>query len=145
MQRFQIDDDPQCRSYRLRWVMHYTNGVVKRGMWNNSVDGCPHTSAWMQTRTGLLLAQVEAQCMVKATTRVVAECDGHEFKMFQWDGSVVFNASANGGASQQQEAQITGMKMHTSNSMTTVYCHGLIEVTDTEQIFDDSTFHYGRL
>lgn len=141
-QSFQLSENP--RPHRLRWVLHYASGIVKRGMWDDSLEGCPHTSAAMQKREGIILAQIEAMDLTTASTRVAAECDGHVYKMFQWVGAANMNMVANGGQGKVSQPVTLGLVLHDTKNITTVFKHGLIEVAEAPKEFDDSTFHYGR-
>lgn len=143
-QWFKINETCSRQFFNLRWVFHYSDGTVKRGMWNDSIQGDRGTSANMQTKTGILHACIEAED-VNAVIKTVAECSGQDFRMFQWKAEANMNMAARGGGQDgKMHTRTTGLVLHSTKSVVTAYFNGLISVEDAPDFFHDNLFHYGR-
>jgi hypothetical protein len=142
-QVFLINDAQPGMQYRLRWVLHYVDGRVKRGMWDQSVEGCPHTSAAMQNTSNLLYACIEA-IDHNALTRTVIECPGQDYKLFQWKALQGLEMSARGGGAKTSNVFVNGLSLVTRTHHNVVYNSGIIEVTPVGENFHDEQFHFGR-
>jgi hypothetical protein len=142
-QVFLINDAYPKMTYRLRWVFHWADGRVKRGMWDQSVEGCPHTSAAMQNTTGLLYACIEAMDCNSAT-RTVVECPGQDFKLFQWKAVQDMQMAARGGGGAKGHAFVNGLSLVSRTHHHVVYHSGIIEVSPIEGDFHDEQFQFGR-
>lgn len=75
MQAMQAENAP----YLLRWRFDFSDRASVFGMWNSSVN-----TAWDKNRDTLIRASIEAKSVKTAITKTVAECDGHDFRNFQW-------------------------------------------------------------
>lgn len=144
-QYFKINEAASIQWFDLRWVLHYSNGVIKRGMWNDSIEGDIGTSAALQKREGILFACVESQD-TNAVIRTVAECSGQDFRMFQWMATQGFTATVGGSVGYANSpAKNHGIKLISTQSIVCVYFNGIISVEYAPMLFQDQLFHYGRV
>lgn len=66
-------------TYCLRWRFDFAGKPEVFGMWDSAV-----ISAWNQNKEGLVRASIEGKHRGTKQTIVLAECDGHDFRNFQW-------------------------------------------------------------
>ena len=129
---------PKNAPYLLRWRFDFTNKAPVFGMWNSS-----GIEAWDKNREGLVRASIEAKSQVTKLTKAVAECDGHEFRNFQWLAIARVPPNFRGSISPRPET--VGLKILTTDEEVTVLMSGQCEkrpLTEGEKSIPFAT--YGR-
>ena len=69
----------QQARYHLRWRFDYKSKSSVFGMWDSS-----HIPAWDKNSDDLLHAAIEAKEIDSGKITRLVECDGHDFRNFQW-------------------------------------------------------------
>jgi len=112
-QAMNIDNSP----YMLRWRFDFTNRASVFGMWNSPVN-----TAWDKNREGMTRASIEAKSVKTCLTSTVAECDGHDFRNFQWIAIARVNPNFRGSVSPPPEH--VGLKILTTTEEVAVLITG---------------------
>lgn len=108
------------RKYLLRWRYDYPNGS-KMGMWSNPGDRKAN-QAWCQNKEGLVRASIEGKDLVTKEIKTLAECDGHEFRVFQWMAAAKIPVGLRGSV--KPASQLVGMKILTSEKEIAIFDTG---------------------
>ena len=107
-------------------------------MWNSS-----HITAWDRNKEGLVRASIEVKDMASKQTFVRAECDGHDFRVFQWLAIAKVNPNFKGSISPTPVN--IGLKMLTTRKVVTVLYDGTVDVRDiTKDELDVNFATFGR-
>ena len=109
--------------YLLRWRYDYPEKVV-RGMWSNAGEN-PANQAWSNNKEGLVRAIIEGKDLKTKEIKVLAECPGEDFRVFQWVASVRMPGGAPAGGSVTIAGSIIGMKLLTRDEELTILDTGL--------------------
>jgi hypothetical protein len=112
--------------YLLRWRFDYPSGT-KTGLWSRPGE---HNSAkaWANHHAGLLRASIEAKDVRTKEIKPLAECDGHDFRSFQWVAVAKTPAIAFKG-SVTPATSIAGMRLLTSGKDILVLNNGSVRET----------------
>ena len=103
--------------YKLRWRFDYKDKDPVFGMWNS-----PVIEAWNKNSDKVVRASIEAKSDVTAITQTVAECDGHDFRNFQWIALARVNPNFRGSVSPVPEH--VGLKLLTTEEEVAVLITG---------------------
>jgi hypothetical protein len=129
---------PENAPYLLRWRFDFADRAAVFGMWNSSA-----ISAWDKNREKLVRASIEAKSTVTHNTVTIAECDGHDFRNFQWLAISRVNPNFKGSVTPRSET--IGLKILTTHDEVTVLISGECaarRLTDEEKGIHFAT--YGR-
>ncbi len=111
----------QRRKYLLRWRYDYPNKIIC-GMWSNPGEH-PSNKAWCQNKEGLIRASIEGKDILTKKILVLAECDGHDFRNFQWIAAARVPAMSVKG-DYTPLTQLVGMKLLTTDRELSVFDTG---------------------
>lgn len=103
--------------YLLRWRFDFVGRASVFGMWNSPVN-----TAWNQNREGLTRASIEGKDVLTKQTVTLVECDGHDFRNFQWLAIARVNPGMRGSVSPVPEH--IGLKILTTNEEVSVLVTG---------------------
>lgn len=94
-------------------------------MWSQPGD-VEKSGAWRQSRPGLSLvrAMVEGKHVIRRTTEVLTECDGHDFVMFEWLALARLNPFGLRGKSGTPPTTLGGLSIVSREEITTVLLTG---------------------
>lgn len=73
----------QFDKFKLRWRFDFASGLTRYGMWSLPAQTQEDMAAY-QNKEGLIRASIEAQDILTADVKTLAECDGWDFLNFQW-------------------------------------------------------------
>lgn len=127
---------PENAPYVLRWRFDFHGKAPVFGMW-----GSPRNTAWDQNREGLARASIEAKSAKTSITSTVVECDGHDFRNFQW--IVVSRVNPNFRGSVTPPAEHVGIKLLTTHEEVAVLLTGQCarrRLTEAEKNLHFATF-----
>jgi len=130
--------DSTGHSYALRWRFDYLDQRSVFGMWNS-----PHISAWDKNSDRVVRASIEGKDPETGVTKVMAECDGHVFRNFQWHGVSLVNPNMRGSVT--PATTNVGLKILTTTQEVLVLINGQIgkrNLTEDEKALPLAT--YGR-
>lgn len=124
----------------LRWRYDFKDGRVRLGMWNDS--GKHRTNqAWANSGEGLIRAAIEAKDLATRKIKVAAECDGHNFRNFQWLALSKMPGMMSGTAT--LTTHNVGLRIMTADTAVDVYIDGQIKkrpLTDGEKNINFATY-----
>ena len=101
----------QAPKFLLRWRYDYPNGP-RMGMWSN--PGGKGNAAWSQNKEGLIRASVEGKNLKTKEIVTLAQCDGHDFRVFQWIAAAKVPGLMKGTV--RPMTQLIGMKILTGDT-----------------------------
>ena len=108
--------------YLLRWKYDYASGN-RAGMWSRP-GNTPATQAWANNKEGIVRASIEGKDLKTNQVVTLAECDGHDFRTFQWSAVSRVNLGISG--SQTPIPVLVGMKLLTSDHEIEVLVDGQV-------------------
>jgi hypothetical protein len=132
MQLLKLENAP----YLLRWRFDFHGKAAVFGMWSN-----PFNTAWNQNREGLARASIEVKSNKTSLTQTAVECDGHDFRNFQWLVLSRVNPSFRGSVTPR--AEHVGLKILTTNEEISVLIDGQCarrKLTEEEKGIQFATF-----
>jgi len=103
--------------YKLRWRFDYKDKNAVFGMWNS-----PHIEAWNKNSDKVVRASIEVQSQKTFITQTIVECDGHDFRNFQWIAIARVNPNFKGSVSPEPEH--VGLKLLTTEDEVAVLVDG---------------------
>lgn len=112
--------------YRLRWRFDFANRPSKYGMWNAPGPGAS-TQAWSQNKEGMVRASVEGEDLRTKETKILAQCDGHDFRNFQWMAVGRLRGFPTDTANVRPITHLVGMKILTTDTEICVFGSGQVE------------------
>lgn len=124
--------------YLLRWRFEFKDKPAVFGMWNSNA-----ITAWDKNGEGLSKVLIECKSTVTKETRVVAECEGHEYRNLQWVATAVVPSSFSGTITPLSKC--TGLKILTTDEEVAILTTGVCsrrKLTESEKGIHFAT--YGR-
>lgn len=112
------------KRYTLRWRYDFRDRPAVYGMWGNPGNG-PGNQAWAQNKEGLSRAAVEAKDLDTKEIITLAECDGHDFRNFQW--MAIAKVPMNFKGQITPTSQLVGMKLLTTDFEISVFANGVVK------------------
>jgi hypothetical protein len=122
--------------FLLRWRFDYPGKAPVIGMWNSSA-----IEAWNKNKEGLVRASVEVKDTVTKKTFTRVECDGHDFRNFQWLTLARVNPNFRGSVTPRPEH--IGLQLLTTDRKFTVLINGKVQtefLTEDEKSLNFATF-----
>lgn len=121
----------------LRWVLHYSDGRKKIGLWSNGGDEKDKsTQAWAQSTEGLACACIEARNLQNPKRHVVmASVPGADFCCFNWMATAPLQYG-------WHQPKIVGMVLVSRTAEVVILRDG--SVIPRARSFDDKIMCYGR-
>lgn len=132
----QAEQNLQRVRYHLRWRFDFKSKSPVFGMWDSS-----HISAWDKNRDDLLYASIEAKEIETGKVTRLVECEGHDFRNFQWLAISKVNPNLRGAVTPQ--ATNVGLKILTTHEEVAVLITGQVgrrRLTDGEKGIQFATF-----
>jgi len=117
--------DSDTKFYRVRWRFDYLNRPSTYGIWN--VPGPAANQACFQNKEGMIRASIEGEDVKTREIKALAECDGHDFRNFQWMAVGRMLHMPRAGESMKPLTNLVGMKLLTTNDEYRVYGTGAVE------------------
>lgn len=124
--------------YLLRWRFEFKDKPAVFGMWNSNA-----ITAWDKNGEGLSKVLIECKSTVTKETRVVAECEGHEYRNLQWVATAAVPSSFSGTVTPLSKC--TGLKILTTDEEVAILTTGVCsrrKLTEAEKGIHFAT--YGR-
>lgn len=124
--------------FLLRWRYDFVGKSAVFGMWNSS-----HISAWDRNGPGLVRASIEVKDLATSKTFTRVECDGHDFRTFQWLTIARITPNFKGSISPRPEH--VGLQLLSTNYKYTVLINGQVvkeDLLESERTLNFAT--YGR-
>lgn len=111
----------------VRWHFDYAGRAAKFGAWTDP-GNCDSTTAWKQTKNGLVRAAIVARDRMTRKIYTIAECDGHEFVEFRWIScaSLPMTPRSLAGQTVKFVGSINGMTLVTPKEKVHVYVNGQV-------------------
>ena len=129
--------------YRLRWVFYYTDGKVKRGVWNGTSPRLEDTAVF-QNKNNLLVAAIEGED-INGNLKTFLEIDGKDYVSSTWERIVRLPMM---GANIKTSGKLVGLSFYTPTEKITVNTDGKISrriLSDREKRFKNFREHtYGN-
>lgn len=123
--------------YTLRWRFDYLTRPSKAGMWGlttrNKVD-----SAWSQPRDGMIRACIEGKNLRTREIKMLAECRGCDFRVFQWLATALCPIFP--GGTRSLKSKLVGLKMLTRDEQVTVLYDGSVQVEPLSESLRELNF-----
>jgi len=131
-----------AKFYTLRWRFDFRDRASVYGMWGNPGKHAGN-QAWAQNKEGLVRASVEAKDLATSTIMTLAQCDGHDYRNFQWVAIARVNPGFKGETTPRP--QLIGMKLLTTDKEITVYANGVVKERPLPESEKKTNFAtYGR-
>ena len=127
--------------YMIRWRKDYKSGITKLGSWDRPGDS-PSQWAYTYSNDGLLRAVIEGKNLENGVTETLAECDGHDFRNFEW---IAVSPAPVKNAKVRLIGSIHGMTLMTTNHKYSCHIDGNISRRDlSEAEKKQHLISYGR-
>ena len=97
--------------YALRWVLEYSDGRRKPGLWGQSTEN-QADQAWCQPRKGLTRAVIEGKNILTREIVRLVDCPAEDFRVFQWVATASINPFGIRGTVKPQ-SRLMGLKILT--------------------------------
>jgi len=113
--------------FRLRWVFHWLDGKVKRGVWNGASNDFGSSAASIN-KSGLIFAGIEAEDSIGNGITKFYECDGHDYITAKWiaAGSIGAPIGKWNSESIKVTPDIIGLSILTRKERVSVFIDGSI-------------------
>lgn len=131
--------------YLLRWRFDFQTGGSRFGLWSQT-GNLESDGAWRQLRAGLEVkrAYIEGKHYVSGVIRTLAECDGHDFVMFEWMANAFFDPFSVRG-NKTPYTSIAGLSMVCREKIISVMTDGLANIRDRPTAHKNLNFAtYGK-
>jgi hypothetical protein len=114
--------------FALRWVLEYSTGRRKNGMWGMSTKN-KEDQAWCQPKKDLVWAVIEGKNLKTMEIVRLVECPVADFRVFQWVATASVNPFAVKG-NVKPRSRLMGLKMLTRYKEYQVLGDGVVQSKD---------------
>lgn len=119
----------------LRWVLHYHDGKIKRGLWLNDGGDKPEGKASLCKTEGLAFVGVEAKNAKDEVVNLIM-IKGEDYCQFRW----IANAPMAVG---KWKPNLIGLALVTRNMIFNCFIDGSIKPED--RTWNDAIMQYGKV